>query len=367
MLPEIIYDIALTLQPKIGPRTAAHLLSIFSSAERIFNSTQEELVSRAELNPLVAIALLKREYFKQAEKEVIYCQKHGITPIVSTSDAYPPLLRECNDYPHVLYYKGDPGILSNRMLSVVGTRKITSYGHKVCDRLIGEMAKLAPSTVIVSGLAYGVDAASHRAALNYGLKTIAVLPCALPDVYPSNHQSLGEEILRKGGGLLTEYHSNSKNNGNNFIPRNRIIAGMSEGTLLVESPLKGGSLVTANMADGYNRCVMAVPGRVGDMCSEGTNQMIREQKARMVCSAKDILRELMWDLDEAPSPPPADRSILSPTARNILETIPEGESISIDHLADLSKLSIAELSAIIFELECEGAVRMLPGKRYEKL
>lgn len=366
MISEIIYDIALTLQSRVGPRTAAHLLAVFGSAERIFNSTADELVGKAELNPLFAAEIVKKNFFKQAEEELRYCVKHGITPLASTSAQYPPLLRECNDYPHVLYLKGDPSILQHPMLSVVGTRKITAYGHKVCDMLIGDLAKRLPSTVIVSGLAYGVDSAAHRASLNHGLPTIAVLPCALPGIHPVAHTTLANEILKKGGAVLTEYHSNSKNNGNNFIPRNRIIAGMSQGTLLVESPHKGGSLITANMADGYHRSVMAVPGRVGDMCSEGPNYMISEQKARAVCSAADIIKELMWDVDQPEQQPAYDMSILSTGAKRLLETIPNGESISIDTLADASGLSVPELSTLIFELECEGAVRLLPGKRYEK-
>lgn len=362
----LIYDIALTFQPQVGPRTAAYLLSCFGTAERIFNVSADELVQKAELNPRIAASIARREGFRQAENELRYCERNGIIPIASTSELYPGLLLECDDYPHVLYYIGDPEILGRRKLSVVGTRKITSYGSKVCDRLIGGLSAMYPDLVIVSGLAYGVDAAAHRAALGSGLRTIGVLPCALPGVYPAQHNMLATEMLKQGGGLLTEYHSGSPNNGTNFVPRNRIIAGLSEGILVVESPERGGSLISANMADGYNRCVMAVPGRVGDACSEGPNQLIKNQKARMVCSAEDIARELMWDLRDAAKPEPYDLSQLSDGARNVLGLIPDGSSISIDELSAVSGLSIPDLSSVIFELECEMLIRMLPGKRYER-
>lgn len=362
----IVDDIALTLHPNIGPKTAAYLLSCFPSSESIFNASLEELVRRAALNPEIAQRLLKKEYHRHAEGELKYCEKHGITPIVSTDPRYPAMLLECGDNPHVIYYIGNTEALGARMISVVGTRRMTSYGQKVCTRLISELAQLFPDLVVVSGLAFGVDATAHRVAMAAGVRTIAVLPGQLPEVYPAAHASLAEEIVKSGGGLLTEYNSANKNKGVNFVPRNRIIAGMSAGTLVVESPVRGGALITAGMADGYNRGVMAVPGRVGDTCSEGTNSLIANNKAVMVCSGADIARELGWDIPCESVRREYDDSTLGHAARKLLGHINSGEQVAIDTLAAKAGLSIAEMAPLLFELEFDGAIRMLPGKLYER-
>lgn len=359
-------DIALTLQPQVGPRTAVHLLQCFGSAEAVFNATTAELIENAELRPEIAASIVKKQYHGLAEKELKSCKKNGIIAIPSTDAEYPALLRECGDYPHVVYYRGDPAALNGRMLSMVGTRRITSYGQKMCERLVGELAQLFPDAVVVSGLAFGVDGACHRAALASGLATVGVLPNPLTDIYPAQHAALAEEMIKRGGGILSEYHSGAKIKGVTFVPRNRIIAGMSMGTVVVESPLKGGSLITANMADGYDRCVMAVPGRVGDTCSEGTNYLIKSNRARMVCSAEDIARELMWDLQAGAGVREKDLSSLSRDAAGLLGCIPDGEAVSVDALMEVSGLSVPELAGVILELEFEGAIRALPGKMYER-
>ena len=362
----LIDDIALTMQPQVGPRTAAHLLQCFGSAEDVFGASENDLRERAELRTDIAAALVKKPFHKQAEKELRFCEKNGIIPIPSTSGIYPRLLRECEDYPHVVYYKGDTAALERRMLSMVGTRRMTSYGQRVCERLVGGLGRMFPDLVIVSGLAFGVDGACHRAALAEGLATVGVLANPLTEIYPAQHAVLAEEMMKRGGGILSEYHSGSKNKGVTFVPRNRIIAGMSMGTVVVESPLKGGSVITANMADGYNRCVMAAPGRVGDMASEGTNELIKSNKARMVCSAEDIARELMWDIPGKAVVLEPDLSSLGKDAVGLLGCIPDGEAVSIDMLAGITGLTHPELAGIILELEFEGLVRVLPGKMYER-
>lgn len=364
----IIDDIALTLQPHVGPRTAAHLLQCFGSAEAIFAATEAELSERAELRKDIAAAIARKTMHKQAEKELKYCGQNDIIPIASTSELYPPLLRECGDYPHVVYYKGDVAALGRRMLSMVGTRRMTSYGQKMCDRLVGELGQMFPDLVIVSGLAFGIDATCHRAALGAGLATVGVLADALTEIYPADHARLADEMARRGGGVLSEYHSGNKNKGVTFVPRNRIIAGMSLGTVVVESPAKGGSIITANMADGYERCVMAIPGRVGDSASEGTNELIKSNKARMVCSAEDIARELMWDEGQhRKAGTERDLSGLSKDAAGLLGCIPDGEPITIDGLTEVTGFTPSELAALILELEFDGFVKTLPGKRYEKI
>lgn len=362
----LVDDIAITLQPMIGPKAAAHILACLGSAEAIFNASKEELIEIAAIRPEIATQILKKQYHRQAEKELHFCEKNGIIPIPSTSNLFPALLKECNDYPHVIYYKGDTAALEKSMISIVGTRKITSYGQKMCEKIVGGLANMFPDITIVSGLAFGVDGACHRTALASGISTIGVLANPLTEIYPAQHATLAAEMMKRCGGILSEYHSETKNKGVTFVPRNRIIAGMSLGTVVVESAIKGGSLITANMADGYDRCVMAIPGRAGDTYSEGTNHLIKNNKARMVCSAEDIVRELMWDIPETKSVLTPDTASLGENARNLLMNLPEGEPMSIDILAEISGLSLAEMAPIILELEFEGFVRVLPGKMYER-
>lgn len=363
----IIDDIALTLQPRIGPRTAAHLLECFGNTGELYSATADEITARAELNRDLAAQIAGKTCHKQAEKELAFCRRNGVTPIASDSEKYPVLLRESNDFPHVIYYKGDISALGDRrMISMVGTRRMTSYGQKICDRIIGELAGMLPDLVIVSGLAYGVDGACHRAALAHGLSTVAVLPNRVTDIYPAQHTRLAEEMIARGGGILSEYNSTTKMKGVTFLARNRIIAAMSAGTLVVESPVRGGSMITARLASGYDRSVMAVPGRVGDTYSEGTNKLISTETARMVCSAEDIARELMWDTAKTPATAQPDISMLSKEAQSLFGHIRDGETVSTDQLAVSSGLPMPELATLLFELELEGAVHMLPGKLYER-
>lgn len=364
-----IDDIALTLQSGLGPKGIAWLLSVFGSAGEVYSAGEERLVREAELKPEFAREISRRTCHSQAEKELKYIEKHSIAALASTDTVYPELLRECPDYPHVLYIRGSVEAFEGNLLSMVGTRTATPYGQRMCDTLVGGMAELDGGTVIVSGLAYGVDAECHRAALRYGLRTVAVIANPLPEVTPSQHRSLADEIVEKGGALVTELHSQTKQNGAYFIPRNRIIAGMSGGTVVVESPLKGGSLSTAGLADGYGRTVMAVPGRAGDRCSEGANALIKRQKAAMVTSGDDIFHEMGWDIAEPGRVPAAPKNVpaLNASEKRVFDCLREGETLGIDAIASRSGMHIGELAATLLNLELGGFVRMLPGKMYERI
>ncbi len=365
---DIIDDIALTLEPGVGAKTAAHLVSRMGSARGVFAASADELMQRAELNSAIAREIVKKKSHRQAEAEVKYCLKHEIMPIPVASSQYPELLRECNDYPHVIYYKGDPAALGGRMISIVGTRSMTSYGQKVCNKIVGELAEMFPDVIVVSGLAFGIDGEAHRAALAAKVRTVGVLANSLPEVTPAQHALLGAEMVKRGGGLLTEYHSQYRNNGNLFVPRNRIIAGMSLGTIVVESSFTGGALVTTELAGGYGRSVMAVPGRVGDIASAGTNHQIKIQKAVMVCSGRDIANELGWKIPEKSTSRPKayDESVLDEPSRRLLAMIGDGEQVDIDQLAHISAMPVNDIVSILFKLELEGAVRLLPGNIYER-
>lgn len=360
-------DIALTLHYGLGVKGSAQLLETFGSAAKIYAAGAERLTA-AGLRPEIAREIAARTKHRQAEAELKFMHRHGIEAVVSTDDDYPELMRMCSDYPHVLYFMGDRRALSGRRkIAVVGTRAATAYGMNMCERMIGRLAELHPEAVVVSGLAFGIDSCVHRAALDAHLTTIGVIANPLPDVSPAQHQRLADEIIAAGGAIVTELHSQTRMNGAYFIPRNRIIAGMSEGCVVVESPNKGGALTTAEFAYGYDRSVMAVPGRVTDKCSYGTNRLIAERRAAMVCSAEDIVRELGWDIERPgiiptrPEPVPT----LSGDENLIIAYLRELNTADMDTLIVRTGIPAAQISSILMGLELEGLIRSLPGKKYE--
>ena len=248
-----IPDIALTLTPGIGPKGAVHLLDVFGSAEAVFSASADELIEKARLRPELARAILQKKAFADAEREVKHCRKHGIEIIASTDAQYPALLRETADYPHVLYVLGSPEALGKTTLTMVGTRRMTPYGQQMADRLIGELADRVADTVIVSGLAFGIDTACHRAALAFGMPTVGIIASALPGITPAQHTAVARDMIEHGGAVVSELHSQTRQNGNFYHSRNRLLAGISGGTVVVESPVEGGSMDTARLqphADG---------------------------------------------------------------------------------------------------------------------
>lgn len=329
---------------------------------------EDELVGRAELRGTIAKDIAARISCRQAEKEIKYMERNSLAAVASTDPEYPHMLRECPDYPHVLYVRGNVNALCGmRMISMVGTRKITPYGQRMCSILTGQLNELEPDATVVSGLAFGVDAGCHKAAMEYGLKCVAVVANVLPEVTPAQNARLADMIVAQGGAIISELNSQTKQNGSYYIPRNRIVAGISAGTVVVESPLEGGSLGTAEMAYGYDRVVMAVPGRAGDRCSEGSNMLIRNRKAVMVCSGGDIVYELGWNIKRA-GEIPARQVVAYPLdddERRIVACFGEGESVGLDILAVRSGMSVGETSAVLMNLEINGVVRSLPGKVYE--
>lgn len=361
-------DIALTMTPGIGVKGAVHLLECFADARTIFAVTGEELVHKAGVRPDIARNIVQRKGFAAAEREAAYCERNGIRAIASTDPEYPALLRETPDYPHVLYVQGDLRALGARCLAVVGTREATSYGVDMCNRLVEGLARRVPGLCIVSGLAFGIDVAAHRAALDAGIPTVAVLANSLPGVTPVQHTRVAHDMLARGGALATELPSQARQKGTFYVARNRIIAGLAAGCLVVESPDSGGSLLTAHCADSYNRSVMAVPGRATDRASAGTNHLIRNRKAQLVLTADDILRELMWDLgaDPATLAPEAPTPDLTPEERTLLGCFPEADPVSAERLTETSGFDPGLTATLLVGLELAGAVRQLPGNRYIK-
>ena len=366
-----IEDIALTFIPRLGVRGTVHLLDIFGSAAAIFAAGADELVHRGSLREEVARRIAAREGFAEAERELNYCAKYGIRPIASTDPEYPQMmLRGTTDYPHVIYTQGDAAVLNHRMLSIVGTRRCSAMSDAMCLRMVSGLAERIPDLAVVSGLAFGVDSQAHRAAVACGVPTVAVLPEVLPDVSPPGHRALADDILAHGGVLLTELNSATRRNPSLYlIQRNRIIAAMGEGLLVVESPLKGGALITAGMADSYHRTVMALPGRPTDSRSEGCNALIRRNVAQLVNSAGDIIDSLGWQAAEPLAATVTTSSEADDTMtgdeRRIAAVLAGGEALDPDSIASRGGMDIATVLSTLMIMELGGTVRPLPGNLYE--
>jgi DNA processing protein len=322
---------------------------------------------RAELRSDVARSIASKRGLAEAERELSYCKAHGITVLGCDQEEYPRLPREIDDFPMALYVRGNVEALRRPAVAFVGTRKISSYGQRMCDKLVAELHDTYPEAVVVSGLAYGVDGACHRAALACGATTVGVVANALPEVTPAVHERLAQDMIACGGAVVTELNSRTKQNGRYFIPRNRIIAALCAGVVVVESAESGGSLSTAAFADGYNRAVMAVAGRAVDANSMGCNALIRNRKAQMILSGRDIVEELHWELGLSEVPRQKCEPLPLTDEEAQFMTLFADEPLSLEVLQLRSGMSAGELSLMLMNLELSGAVRQLPGKLYEKL
>lgn len=363
-----IEDLALYFTKGIGSRGAAHLVDYFGSAEHLYEVSRDELMSGAGLRSDLAERIISKEGFREAEREIKYCQKNSICILSATDEDYPEPLFETSDRPHILFVEGNVGALRRQTLSMVGTREVSPSGIYICNQLIEVLAQDVDDLCIVSGLAYGTDSACHRAALANGICTVAVVPSTLPNIVPTAHETLAREILKAGGAIVSELSSQTRNNGAHFISRNRIIAGLSMGTVIIESPAEGGSLSTASIADSYSRTVLAVPGRITDSTSFGTNNLIRSGKARLVLTANDIIEDVGL---RRRSNPPTNNDIqqsdieLSESERRVLDAMHGQIVVEWSELLDTTGLSMGELSMVVMDLEFKGVIRALPGKRYE--
>ena len=363
----ILDELALSFIPDLGSRGVAHLVDLYGDATAVYAQPDYKLVLCAELRKDIAERIVRKTGYAEAEREMRYCEENGINITSYVDENYPYLLREIPDRPHIIYSIGNLEALSSKhILSVVGTRRISSYGESVCAKVIPEFAEMFPDLVVVSGLAFGVDVAAHRVALAAGVRTVGVVANKLPDIVPAQHRNLAKDMVENGGAIITEIHSQSKQNGSFYIPRNRIVAGVAEGLLVVESPANGGSLSTAKAADAYSRTVMAVPGRITDSRSEGTNHLIKRSVAQLVTSAQDIADALGWEIEGAMP----EKMRYAPREVNDKEQLvlavlaDNSDGLTMDNIADKTQLQISELSAMLLNMELSGLVRQLPGRRY---
>lgn len=358
------HKIALSLIPRIGDINARKLVSHFGGVEAIFNESYRNLVKIPGIGSGLAQYISDKSYLKIAETEAEYVIKHNIKTYFYLDNDYPFRLRQCDDSPVVFYFMGSCDLNGPRMLSVVGTRNATTRGKELCDSIIGSLAEGYPDLIIISGLAYGIDIAAHKAALASNLQTIGVLGHGFKTIYPSIHRSTADAIL-KTGGLLTDFMSDTLPERNNFIKRNRIIAGLSDATLVVESGIKGGALITADIAFSYNRDVFAVPGRPGDQWSAGCNDLIKTNKAALVESASDIENFLRWQPEK--SKVPVQKTLFSElgeTEQRIYELIMKEGELTIDHICRFLDIPISKLSPQLLQMEFKGLIKCYPGNVY---
>lgn len=362
----LTYQIALPLLPEVGLRTAKQLIAQMGSAEAAFRATKDDLLQHQFNAAFVNKMLAGRDAaLRRAEEEVAFVEKHDIQTCFFEDADYPSALRNTPDAPLLLYAKGNMQLSDGHFLSVVGTRMPSDRGRQLCHDLVVDLAAKVPNLTIVSGLAYGIDVTAHKAAMEAGIPTVIIPAHGLDRIYPSVHRQIAVQALEQGG-ILTEYMSKTEPERTNFLARNRIVAGLSEATVVVESKAKGGSLVTADIAFSYGRDVFAFPGRPGDETSMGCNRLIRNNIASLITCADDLIESMMWE-----SKPSAQTSMMSlmvdltKDEESVLSVVRGNEDGShINDIVTASGMTYAEVSALLFQLEMKGVVRSLPGSRY---
>lgn len=369
-----LYMVALTMLPKIGPFTARRMLEFFGSAEAAF------LAPAAQLRELPRFGQVMEEHFGMldrtaildaAKREIEYAARNNLGIYLDGDVDYPPLLKECPDAPLVLFYRGDTPLqqyYGRKWLSVVGTRRMTDYGRDFVKSLIGGLAAKGYKLVVVSGLAHGVDGAAHESALANGFPTVGVLGHGMAHFYPMEHVALAKQMLGNGG-LLTEFMSHRSADKGTFLQRNRIIAGLSMATVVVESAVKGGAMVTAQRAMDYQRDVLALPGSAGRELSSGCNQLIKRNVASLIENSDDLESALMWSIPNGGEgrPMPVQQTIFyepTPQEQRALDALRAHEEMSIDELLRALKIPINQLNAMMLHLEFVGQVVLQPGRIY---
>lgn len=369
---EIIYTMALTRVPRVNIATQHRLLAESGSATAVYEQRKNirDILPDASEKLTAALAEMERQTERAAE-ELEFARKKGIQCLCLQDNGYPSRLRECDDAPILLYYKGNADLNRCHVINMVGTRHCTEYGKDLCRHFLADLKRLCPDVLVVSGLAYGIDIQSHREALANGLDTVGVLAHGLDQIYPRLHRDTAIEMLSHGG-LLTEFMSHTNADKVNFIRRNRIVAGTADATIVVESAEKGGSLITADIATSYNRDVFAFPGRVDDRYSQGCNRLISDNKASLLLNAEAFVTAMGWQTVTAESgkQEAMQRELfpdLSVEEQLITACLQKSGSLQINTIAIETNLPVHRLSAFLFNLEMKGIVKLMSGGVYRLL
>ncbi len=360
---DLIYKIGIGLLPGVGIITAKKLIAYLGSIEAVFKSTKSQLMKVPDVGSVVADNIVKQDILARAEQELKFIERYKINPVFFTDKNYPERLKNCIDSPLILFVKGNNCFNEQKIISIVGTRNATDYGKAFTEKLIADIAEKHPETIIVSGLAYGIDIYSHKAALANNLKTLAVLGHGLDKMYPSVHKKYAKEILEKDGALITEFMSESNPDKQNFVKRNRIVAGISDATIVIESGRKGGSLITAEIANSYNRDVFALPGRIEDEFSKGCNFLIKTNRAALLESASDIEYIMGWESNTQTKKQQREIKFdFSDDEQKIINLLQEKSELTIDVIASNANMPVSQVASLLLNLEFSGIIRNLPGK-----
>jgi len=363
---ELLYVLALQRAKGIGDINSKKLISYCGSAKNVLKEKRVNLEKINGIGSSTIKHLFDSKNLKEAEKELQYVNKNNVETLYFEDKNYPEKLKHCIDAPILLFKEGDFSFKNQPVLSIVGTRKITSYGREFCEKLISDLAEYNP--IIVSGFAYGVDICAHKTALKNKLTTIGVLAHGFEEVYPKSHKKYITEI-NKEGGFITDFWHNDELIRENFLKRNRIVAGISEATIIIESAEKGGSLVTADIANSYSRDVFAVPGRSTDKLSKGCNDLIKRNKAAILTSAKDLVEMLNWDIQLEKEKVIQKQLFveLNESEQLVYDFLVENGKELLDIISLNCKLPIYQTSTVLFNLEMKSVVKPLPGKLYEAI
>jgi len=361
---ERFYELALTMLPDIGAITAKKLIAYTGSAEAVFRERKSSLLLIPGIGKHILSRIDLSSISDAAQKECRYIEKNGVEILAYWDQAYPEKLKNCEDGPVLLYRKGMACPPDAKILSIVGTRSATSEGKELCRSIVEGLAARFPELVVVSGLAYGIDIVAHRAALDHSVKTLAVLAHGLHTIYPAQHRETAERITRQGA-LLTDFTTRQKPERNNFLRRNRIIAGLSDATLVIESGEKGGAMITAELAASYNRDVLAVPGRVSDTRSRGCNLLIKKNIAALVEGPDDVSRMLNWEPESLHTAPvPLLTVALTSEEEQFLRLIETEREASPEYLSLRTGMPVHTCISALVTMELRGWLSVLPGNRY---
>jgi DNA processing protein len=361
---ELFNTLALMRVEGVGDIVAKKLIGHMGSAEAVFKANRKQILSIEGVGEVLYNNLQNKDVFRLAENEMKFIYSQGIKPLYFMEAEYPERLKHCVDGPVVLFGSGNINLEGRKTLSIVGTRQMTAYGADFIRKLLEDLAPLNP--VIISGFAYGVDIHAHLVAMEHNLQTIGVVAHGLNQVYPKPHKKY-VAAMEQNGGFFTEFWSTSNPDRENFVKRNRIVAGLSEATIIVESAEKGGSLITANVANDYNRDVFAVPGRITDKYSMGCNHLIKTQRANLLTGAADLLYMLNWELEEKKIKPVQKQLFidLEPDEQKIYDYLLKNGKELMDIIALNCNLPVYRLSSLLLTMELKGVIRPLPGKMFE--
>ncbi|MEM6297572.1 MAG: DNA-processing protein DprA [Bacteroidota bacterium] len=358
------FDIALAVIPGVGGKSAKKLVSHCGTAKAVFESVAGKLQRIDGISERMAKLILSERdaALKRADEEIEKAQKADIQILHYTDKAYPELLKHCFDAPAVLFFKGDADLNNPKNISIVGTRKATAYGKGFTRDIVAAIARHKP--LIVSGLAYGIDIEAHRSALHHDLPTVGVMASGMDIIYPASHHATAQQMTVEGGGLMTEQYLGTRPDARRFPARNRIIAGMTKLTLVVEASEKGGALITAGLANSYDRHVAAVPGQVSSEFSKGCNYLIKTHQAHLVTGVEDIEKLLNWDVETKAETPSIDLEALSEPEKRVYQVLQPIVSMEIDELSFRTEIPVHQLASLLLNMEFRGLIRAMPGKQY---